>query len=364
MYEIKKAQANAITLQQVAKSYGAVDVIPPLSVEMSAGEFVVIVGPSGCGKSTLLNMIAGLEHVSDGRILMGGREVQSISPQKRDLAMVFQNYALYPHMTVSENIGYALKIAHVPKPERELRIAAAARAVSLEDKLTLRPGQLSGGQKQRVAIARAIVREPSVLLFDEPLSNLDAQLRHSMRTELSRIHKLIGATSVYVTHDQVEAMTLADRILVLNKGRIEQYDTPEAVYRRPMTTFVASFIGMPPMNLLKASISGGGLVLDTVGAIALAEGEGPVTLGLRPEDIRITSQGIPVTVNYVEDLGDHYVIESVLPDHQPIKISGSLKYRPAQGEKLNVSFAVEALHIFDTITGKRRDIELTQSQEQ
>ncbi len=241
-----------IGLHGLSKSYGGAPVIPGLDAELRAGEFTVILGPSGCGKSTLLNCIAGLERISAGRITIGGREVQEDEPKDRRLAMVFQSYALYPHMTVAENIGYALKVARVPRAERMARIAAAAKLVELGDYLGRRPAALSGGQRQRVAIARAVVREPEVLLYDEPLSNLDAKLRQDMRMELARLHRRIGATSVFVTHDQVEAMTMADRIMVLNKGRIEQFDTPEAIYHRPASTFVAGFIGSPAMKEMTA----------------------------------------------------------------------------------------------------------------
>ena len=258
--------AAQIDLSSLQKSFGKTDVIPELSARIEAGSFTVILGPSGCGKSTLLNMIAGLEEVSGGKIMIDGREVQDLPAKDRGLAMVFQNYALYPHMSVADNIGYSLRVARVPKPERRKRIEEAAKVVSLSDYLERRPGQLSGGQRQRVAIARAIVREPRVLLFDEPLSNLDAKLRHGMRMELAELHKRIGATSVFVTHDQVEAMTLADKIMVLNEGQIQQYGTPQEIYHKPATTFVAEFIGAPPMNLISVEGRNGRLHLpDGVG---------------------------------------------------------------------------------------------------
>ncbi|MEM8657997.1 MAG: ATP-binding cassette domain-containing protein, partial [Pseudomonadota bacterium] len=232
-----------IALTGLTKRFGQTTVIEDLSVRLESGAFTVILGPSGCGKSTLLNMIAGLEQVTSGTIEIGGRAVQDLPPNERGLAMVFQNYALYPHMSVADNIGYALKIAGVPRAARATRITEAARVVSLSDYLDRRPAQLSGGQRQRVAIARAIIREPAVLLFDEPLSNLDAKLRHGMRMELAELHRRIGATSVFVTHDQVEAMTLADKIILLNGGRIEQYGTPHEIYHHPASEFVAEFIG-------------------------------------------------------------------------------------------------------------------------
>ncbi|MBA8821573.1 sn-glycerol-3-phosphate ABC transporter ATP-binding protein UgpC [Ochrobactrum sp. P6BS-III] len=347
-----------IRLDAVNKFYGDTHVIQEMNARFEAGAFTVILGPSGCGKSTLLNMIAGLEHVSSGRILMDARAVQDLPPKERNLAMVFQNYALYPHMTVAENIGYALKIAGVGKKERVARITDAARAVALDDYLHRRPGELSGGQRQRVAIARAIVREPSVLLFDEPLSNLDAQLRHGTRMELAQLHRRIGATSIFVTHDQVEAMTLADRIMILNKGKIEQYDTPDVIYRRPATRFVAEFIGMPPMNLLNANITEGRIILDGFGLAETTREPGATALGIRPEAIRIKANGIPVRVDYVEDLGGHYVLVTSLSDGQRLQISAVLNQRPVSGETLSVELPADALHLFDAISGKRIDCEI------
>ncbi|MDO5647629.1 ABC transporter ATP-binding protein [Paracoccus sp. (in: a-proteobacteria)] len=329
--------------------------MPGIDATLAAGQFTVILGPSGCGKSTLLNMLAGLERISSGRILMGGREVHDLAPKDRGVAMVFQNYALYPHMTVADNIGYALKIAGVARDERARRVMDAARTVALGDFLERRPGQLSGGQRQRVAIARAIVREPQVLLFDEPLSNLDAQLRHGTRMELAQLHRRIGATSVFVTHDQVEAMTLADRIMILNKGRIEQYDTPHAIYHSPASTFVAGFIGAPPMNLIDVDGADGSLMLAGVGAVARAGVRGMHSMGIRPEQIRITGRGIPVTVQYAEDLGSHAVLVTTLPDGQSLHISAPLSRRVQGGEVLHIDRPSTALHLFDTATTKRID---------
>ena len=348
--------ATEIRLDGVSKSYGDNLVIPRIDAELGAGAFTVILGPSGCGKSTLLNMLAGLERVTSGRILMKGREVQNLAPKERGIAMVFQNYALYPHMTVADNIGYALKISGVGRAECERRIAEAAQVVALGDYLDRRPGQLSGGQRQRVAIARAIVREPSVLLFDEPLSNLDARLRHGTRMELAQIHRRIGATSVYVTHDQVEAMTLADRIMILNKGNIEQYDTPDAIYYRPATTFVAGFIGAPPMNLLDARGEGGRVILEGAGPVAATDRPGPLTLGIRPEAIRISPDGIPVTVDYAEDLGSHSVVSARLPDGQPIQISLAEGRRLLSAGRIRITLPADAMHGFDTASGRRMDM--------
>ena len=239
-----------ITLSQVSKSFGASEIIPPLDLEIGEGEFVVFVGPSGCGKSTLLRLIAGLEDISGGRIEIDGADATRIPPAKRGIAMVFQSYALYPHMSVRKNIAFPLKMAGMDAEEQARRVEGAARILNLTDYLDRRPGQLSGGQRQRVAIGRAIVREPKAFLFDEPLSNLDAALRVNMRLEISELHQSLKSTMIYVTHDQVEAMTMADRIVVLNRGRIEQVGTPLELYRSPANLFVAGFIGSPKMNLI------------------------------------------------------------------------------------------------------------------
>ena len=340
---------TGITLQNLRKTFGQTEVIPDLSAEIEPGSFTVILGPSGCGKSTLLNMIAGLETVTRGTIRIGDTEVQDVEPKNRGIAMVFQNYALYPHMTVADNIGYALKVARVPKPERAARVAEAARVVELGEYLTRRPSELSGGQRQRVAIARAIVREPKVLLFDEPLSNLDAKLRHGMRMELSQLHRRIGGTSVFVTHDQVEAMTLADRIMILNKGRIEQYDTPKAVYDRPASTFVAGFIGTPAMNLLEVEGDGQSLCDDNGTALAPSARTGPLTLGIRPEHVQIAPDGIPVEILYQEDLGSHLILLLRLPGGQNVNLS--TQQRPESNEA-HIRIPSDAIRLFDRSTGQ------------
>ena len=345
--------AARIDLTDLHKSFGKTPVIPHLSAQIDAGSFTVILGPSGCGKSTLLNMIAGLEDVSDGRILIDGREVQDLPAKDRGLAMVFQNYALYPHMTVADNIGYALRVARVPKPERRKRVAEAAKVVSLSDYLDRRPGQLSGGQRQRVAIARAIVREPRVLLFDEPLSNLDAKLRHGMRMELSELHRRIGATSVFVTHDQVEAMTLADKIMVLNDGEIQQYGTPQDIYHRPATTFVAEFIGAPPMNLIEVEGQGGRLHLSDGTAVATHDHVGSLLLGIRPEHVALRDGGLPVEVIYKEDLGSHAVLQTRLSSGQEMRIATQLGMAADTRETVTVHFPTDALNFFDPRTKHR-----------
>ena len=251
-----------ISIRDVRKSYGKEEVVHGVDLEITNGEFIVILGPSGCGKSTLLRMIAGLEAITSGEIAIGGTVVNQLEPRERGCAMVFQNYALYPHMTVANNIGYALKVAGMKKAERMAKVREVAKIIGLEDFLDRKPGQLSGGQRQRVAMGRAIIREPEVFLFDEPLSNLDAKLRVQMRLEIRRLHQRLGATSVFVTHDQVEAMTLADRLVVMNSGNIDQVGTPSEVYDTPASTYVGGFIGSPPMNFLTGSVSNTGGHVD------------------------------------------------------------------------------------------------------
>lgn len=348
----EKADAD-IGLHNVRKTFGETIVIPDLSAELRAGEFTVILGPSGCGKSTLLNCVAGLERVTSGKITIARREVQDDEPKNRGIAMVFQNYALYPHMSVADNIGYALKVARVPKAERARRVADAAALVELGEYLERRPSQLSGGQRQRVAIARAIVREPEVLLYDEPLSNLDAKLRHEMRMGLSKLHKRLGSTSVFVTHDQVEAMTLADRIMILNKGQIEQFAPPEEIYHKPATTFVGGFIGSPPMNLVEAVAGEGSLRLSDGTVITDTEARGRFTVGIRPELIRLSHSGVPAKVTYREDLGSHHGLVVTLPDMSSVRISIALGDKPQLGSDVRLQIPADAVHLFDPHTGKR-----------
>jgi multiple sugar transport system ATP-binding protein len=277
-----------VTLSNIHKSFGAVDVVKGLNLQIEDGEFLVLLGPSGCGKTTALRMVAGLESVTSGRIAIGPRDVTDVLPKYRDIAMVFQSYALYPHMTVGMNIGYPLKLRGTPKAELAAKIRTAAEKVHLEDYLDRYPRQLSGGQRQRVALARAIVRRPSVFLMDEPLSNLDAKLRTFMRAELKRLQGDLGTTTIYVTHDQIEAMTLAHRVAVMNKGVVQQIATPREIYDQPANLFVAGFIGAPPMNMLEGSIADGAFVVPegrvAVGAIAPRSS---ANFGFRPEDARI-----------------------------------------------------------------------------
>ncbi len=363
------SKGERILIDHVVKRYDKTNVIPSLSVELAAGEFTVILGPSGCGKSTLLQMIAGLERVSDGRILFGSDEVQTLEPRKRGCAMVFQNYALYPHMSVRDNICYSLKIAGVSKAERETRVQAVATMLGLSDHLSKRPGQLSGGQRQRVAIGRAIIREPRVLLFDEPLSNLDAQLRHEMRIELAQLHRRIGATTVFVTHDQVEALTLADRILVLNKGQIEQFGTPKEIYRHPASVFVARFIGSPPMNLIPVTGKDGifalqdGPVLGRAQDASTPDALGEFLLGIRPEDMKVLPLDGPapfpagdavltLPILYQEDLGSHHIIGATLPTGDALQIATPVG-TPFEGDdQIRVLLPHQKLHLFSKESGK------------
>lgn len=328
----------AITLDNLGKVYpGGTRAVGGVNIDIADGEFVVLVGPSGCGKSTLLRMVAGLEEISEGQVTIGGRVVNDLEPADRDIAMVFQNYALYPHMTVRQNLAYGLKNRRTPKPEIERRVAAAAGILQIEPFLDRKPRALSGGQRQRVAMGRAIVREPAAFLFDEPLSNLDAKLRGTMRLEIKALQKRLGTTSLYVTHDQLEAMTLADRLVVLNGGQVEQIGTPLDVYRRPASVFVAGFIGSPPMNLLPAEALPFG-------------GEGQI-IGIRPEDLRPDPAGpIEIAVTVIEELGPSRTIHGLIGD-QMVNVT-----LPAEGlltDRMRFRAAPEALHRFDRATGRR-----------
>ncbi|QOL81365.1 ABC transporter ATP-binding protein [Pseudooceanicola spongiae] len=305
---------SGVKLTNVRKSFGPLDVIKDVSLEVPKGEFGVFVGPSGCGKSTLLRMIAGLEDTTGGKIEIGGRDVTAVEPAKRGVAMVFQSYALYPHLSVAENMAFSLRLSRAPKHEREEKVREAARILQLTDHLDKKPSALSGGQRQRVAIGRAIVREPEVFLFDEPLSNLDAELRVQMRLELTRLHRQIGATMIYVTHDQVEAMTLADDIYVLKGGHVMQSGRPLSLYDDPDNRFVAGFIGSPAMNFVTGKVTGTG---NGIARVACADGTldvalqgalpGPgadIILGVRPEHLApVEEGGLPVTVEVAEELG-------------------------------------------------------------
>jgi len=354
-----------VSIRNVVKRYGAVQVIHGLDLEVEHNEFVVLVGPSGCGKSTMLRMIAGLEDITSGEIRIGDRVVNNVEPKYRNIAMVFQNYALYPHMTVARNISFGLRAARLPKPEMQQKVLEAARILGLEELLDRRPAELSGGQRQRVAMGRAIVRNPQVFLFDEPLSNLDAKLRSTMRTEIKKLHRTVQTTVVYVTHDQVEAMTLADRIVIMRDGRIQQIGTPLEVFRQPVNLFVAGFIGSPEMNLVPGFIrhrdgqphlelEGGAVVpVPPKDGIVLADGR-PVTAGLRPEHVVAgeAMAGLPEAwrieagINVVEPLGSESLVMLDIGGREIVgkAADGAL---PAAGERTTVGVNLAHLHLFD-----------------
>ena len=352
---------GAISLRNVEKTYApgtkaAVKVIHGVNAEIADGEFIVIVGPSGCGKSTLLRMVAGLEEITGGEIAIGGRVVNKLEPSERDIAMVFQNYALYPHMSVYDNMAYGLKIAKVPPEQIRARVDKAARILELSTLLERKPRQLSGGQRQRVAMGRAIVREPQVFLFDEPLSNLDAKLRAQTRIEIRKLHAELGVTSLFVTHDQVEAMTLAQRMIVMNAGVMEQVGAPEEVYATPASTFVAGFIGSPPMNLLSGRAEGTRFHVEG-SALALpqpAPRDGPLTLGVRPEHLVFAAEGLwPLRVELVEMLGAERLIYGRAGHAALIVRTESTAVPPAAGQQLQLAAEARHLHWFDATSGRR-----------
>jgi sn-glycerol 3-phosphate transport system ATP-binding protein len=351
-----------VTLDTVRKIYaGNVEAVKGVSLGIEDGSFCVLVGPSGCGKSTLLRMIAGLETISGGGVKIGDRIVNEIEPSDRDIAMVFQNYALYPHMSVYDNMAYGLKNRGTPKPEIEKRVKEAARILAIEPFLDRKPRQLSGGQRQRVAMGRAIVRKPQVFLFDEPLSNLDAKLRVQMRVEIKRLQRALGVTSIYVTHDQVEAMTLSDKLVVMSGGQIEQVGTPSEVYRRPETRFVATFIGSPPMNILPGKVEGPGRV--SVGGQGIAvtdmrDGLAPGTaieVGLRPEDVQAGTTGtstLTMNIDFVEELGATQLFHGKVAGSEFV-VQASTGQIPADASLLTLSINPANVHLFDPQTTKR-----------
>ena len=323
--------AAALEIAGLRKSYGATHVLKGIDVEMGAGEFLVLVGPSGCGKSTLLNCIAGLDEITSGSLRIAGREVSDVPPAERDIAMVFQSYALYPTMSVAENIAFGMRVRGVPSAERRRRAEEVARLLQIEPLLDRRPSQLSGGQRQRVAMGRALVREPALFLFDEPLSNLDAKLRVEMRAEIKRLHERTGASIVYVTHDQVEAMTLATRIVVLRAGEVQQIATPEEIYDRPANTFVADFMGSPPMNLIPARAAGGMVRLGQVEIALDGVRDGPLTVGLRPEHFEIADgrPDLTATPTLIESTGpDSYVTFPLGEGHATARLPGRVPSGP------------------------------------
>ncbi|KQW40239.1 sn-glycerol-3-phosphate import ATP-binding protein UgpC [Rhizobacter sp. Root404] len=352
----------SISLRNVVKRYGtgpkANPVIHGVSAEIADHEFIVIVGPSGCGKSTLLRMVAGLEEITEGEIAIGGRVVNDTEPSERDIAMVFQNYALYPHMSVFDNMAYGLKIAKVPLDEIKVRVDKAAKILELGPYLQRKPRELSGGQRQRVAMGRAIVRQPQVFLFDEPLSNLDAKLRAQTRLEIQKLHAELGVTSLFVTHDQVEAMTLAQRMIVMNAGRMEQIGTPDEVYHHPASTFVASFIGSPPMNLLKGQADGSRFTAggQTLSLPAAAPRSGELILGLRPEHTELSqtgSAGWPLKVEALEMLGAERLVYGHVGDSLfTVRLDATL-VPPKVGDTVALTTTPEHLHWFDAATTQR-----------
>ena len=354
-----------LKIQELGKTYpGGVTAVSDVNIDIADGEFIVLVGPSGCGKSTILRMIAGLETITTGELQIEGRRVNDLEPGERDIAMVFQNYALYPHMSVRKNMEYGLKNEGLPKAQIAERIAEASRTLRLEDYLDRKPRQLSGGQRQRVAMGRAIVRDPKVFLFDEPLSNLDAKLRTQLRGELKALHNRLGATFIYVTHDQVEAMSLADRIVIMNHGVVEQIGTPMDLYLRPASRFVADFIGTPAMNMFEGKLSADGdsVQIDgghTLGLNAPVSGStgGQVAIGIRPEhlhrgdghDIRL-----PLTVGFVEQLGADTVVHGTLNGgSEALSVRFSGVQMPETGSIIELGCAAENLHMFDVATGRR-----------
>ncbi len=340
-----------VRFENVRKSFGAVDVIHGLDLAIDDGHFAVIVGPSGCGKSTLLRITAGLEAANSGRVVIGGRDVTHVEPRDRDVAMVFQNYALFPHLSVARNIAFGLELRGTPKAEIAERVGRAAAILRLDGLLDRKPRQLSGGQRQRVAMGRAIVRQPDLFLFDEPLSNLDAQLRGDMRVEIKRLHQTLGTTAIWVTHDQVEAMTMGDVLVVMNGGRIEQIGTPMEVYERPATTFVARFIGSPPMNLMPGRIDGERVVVHGAGE----ETDGPATIvGVRPEDLEVAGDGrlLDLDVEVVEPLGAETIAHGRASGHAiAVRLPGHHRVRP--GERVPLGVARDRVHLFHAGTGAR-----------
>ena len=346
-----------VTISGVRKAFGTTQVLHGVSVDIADGEFCVLVGPSGCGKSTLLRMIAGLEAITEGEVSIGGRVVNKVPPKQRDIAMVFQNYALYPHMTVRDNMAFSLKLANAPKAAMEERVARAASILGLAPLLDRYPRQLSGGQRQRVAMGRAIVRDPQVFLFDEPLSNLDAKLRVQMRAEIKDLHQRLRTTTVYVTHDQIEAMTMADTIVVMNGGRIEQAGAPLDLYDRPANQFVAGFIGSPAMNFLPGSIdahgfrSADGTMWPMPPGVSGQPGQ-PVVYGVRPEHLMLSPGGIKLTVQVIEPTGSETQVHGRIGD---VPVMGAFRERVTAlpGEALSVTADAALVHLFDGATGQR-----------
>jgi multiple sugar transport system ATP-binding protein len=352
----------SVGIRDVRKAFGSVQIIKGVDIQIDDGEFVILVGPSGCGKSTLLRMIAGLENITSGEVSIGGRVVNHVPPKERDIAMVFQNYALYPHMSVKDNMAFSLKLRNAPQSEIDERVNKAAGILGLEKLLDRYPRQLSGGQRQRVAMGRAIVRDPQVFLFDEPLSNLDAKLRVQMRSEIKELHQRLKTTTVYVTHDQIEAMTMADKIVVMHDGIVEQIGAPLELYDNPANIFVAGFIGSPSMNFLKGKVAGGAFVADggytlPLPKIATAVRDGQaVTLGLRPEHIRLDANGVAAEVVVVEPTGSETQVALHIGNSgKPQEIISVFRERLSAkpGEVIAIAPLAGATLLFDTASGQR-----------
>ncbi|HLZ04454.1 MAG TPA: sn-glycerol-3-phosphate ABC transporter ATP-binding protein UgpC [Bradyrhizobium sp.] len=352
-----------VEFKRLTKRYGALAVVNAIDIAIADGEFIVLVGPSGCGKSTTLRMLAGLEDISEGQILINGRVVNEVESRDRDIAMVFQDYALYPHMTVHGNMAFSLRYRNVARREIDRRVREAAEILGLTDYLDRYPKELSGGQRQRVAMGRAIVRKPQVFLFDEPLSNLDAKLRGTMRVEMKKLHQQLGVTTVYVTHDQIEAMTLADRVVVMNGGRIEQIGAPEEVYHAPASLFVAGFIGAPTMNMIPAKLEGAdGLRLagsELIRFPRASAAAADLVLAVRPEDVDIAPAAggegrvvLPATIDVVEPLGADTLVFATMAGHQ-MAVRVRPDARPQRGSPVHLSFDLDRVHLFDAATGKR-----------
>ena len=342
-----------VRYEQATRVYPGTDnpAVDSLDLEIGDGEFVVLVGPSGSGKTTALRMLAGLEEVDAGAIFIGERDVTDVTPKDRDVAMVFQNYALYPYLTVAANIAFPLRIARVPKAQRDLRVHEVATMLGLADYLERKPGQLSGGQRQRVAMGRAIIREPSVFLMDEPLSNLDAKLRVQMRADIAALQARLGTTTVYVTHDQSEAMTLGHRVAVLHEGKLQQCDTPRALYDAPANTFVAGFIGSPAMNLLTLPVANGSVEVGGI-HVPVPAGRDSIVLGIRPESLDLAPQGLAAQVEIVEEIGaDAFVF--CQSDVGRLVARTEAKRAPARGERVALQPRPDDGHLFDAETGAR-----------
>jgi len=351
----------SVGISDVRKSFGSTEILHGVSIDIVDGEFVTLVGPSGCGKSTLLRMIAGLEGITGGEISIGDRVVNRVAPKERDIAMVFQNYALYPHMTVAENMAFSLMLKNAPKSEIDSRVGRAAEILGLTPLLSRYPRQLSGGQRQRVAMGRAIVRDPQVFLFDEPLSNLDAKLRVAMRAEIKELHQRLKTTTIYVTHDQIEAMTMADKIVVMHDGIVEQIGKPLDLYDRPDNLFVASFIGSPAMNLLKGTVGGdgaptfegaGGVSIPLPSGTAAAKGAS-VVLGIRPEHLRISDAGFPVEIIVVEPTGSELQVIGRTSGGEEIVANFRERHAFDPGQTIRLTVDDNLIHLFNGETGKR-----------